>query len=215
MIKSEPRTPPEPRNSQVTGHNALSPWCWAPEGMTATFGRHPLGEALSCVRRNEAPHNTGAVHLFGECGIPFRRPVQGCRVSGDPHWLKSAPRRRDVTHQQGAVEDRTAWREPVRVIKEAGTNGMDLDRLDAPAVRAQFHAVEPPRITGGGESRRVALEEVGCLPQVSEQPAPLKPLRCPDVDANAGRAISTGESHVEIVRCLVDVEQRPVVLTGE
>ncbi len=61
-------------------------------------------------------------------------------------------------HQQGAVEDRTAWREPVRVIKEAGTNGMDLDMLDAPAVR---------------------------------------------------------ESHVEIVRCLVDVEQRPVVPAGE
>lgn len=28
MIKSGSRTPPEPRNSQVTGHNALSPWCW-------------------------------------------------------------------------------------------------------------------------------------------------------------------------------------------
>ena len=37
MIKSEPRTPPEPRNSQVTGHNALIPWCWVLFGLATTM----------------------------------------------------------------------------------------------------------------------------------------------------------------------------------
>ena len=75
--------------------------------------------------------------------MPYWQPVQGCRVCGDPHWLKSAPCHRNVTHQQGTVEDRTARREPVRVIEEAGTNGVNLDWLDAPEIGAQFHAVEP------------------------------------------------------------------------
>jgi hypothetical protein len=78
----------------------------------------------------------------------------------------------------------------VRVIEEAGTNGVNLGGLDAPEAGAKFHAVESLPITGDGESRRAAPEEVRCLLQVSEQPAPLNSLRCPDIDVNAGPAIT-------------------------
>jgi hypothetical protein len=90
-------------------------------------------------------------------------------VSGDPYRLKSAPRHRNVTYQQGTVEDRTAWGKPVQVIEEAGTNGVNLDGLGAPEVGAKFHAVESLPIAGDGESRTAAPEEVGCLPQGGKQ----------------------------------------------
>ena len=58
-------------------------------------------------------------------------------------------------------------------------------------------------------------EEIRCLPQVSEQRAPLQPLCHKDVDAHVGSAISAGEGHVELPRGLADIEGRAVVLAGE
>src|SRR5260370_17805000 len=90
------------------------------------------------------PVRQGQGVLFDGCGIPYRQSVHRWRVWGDPDWLKSAPRHRNVAHQQATVEDRTAWGQPVRVIEEPGTYAANLDSLSSPRIGRQSHAPAPP-----------------------------------------------------------------------
>jgi len=89
---------------------------------------------------------------------------------------------------------------------------VNLDRLGNPVASVELHAVEHARIARRRESRRAVPEEVRCLLHTGEQRAPLKPLRHADVDADAGHAIDAGESHMEVLCSLADVEGRTVVL---
>src|SRR5260370_42155444 len=94
------------------------------------------------------PVRQGQGVLFDGCGIPYRQSVHRWRVCGDPDWLKSAPRHRNVAHQQGTVADRTAWGEPVRASEEAGTYRVTLDWLPPPESWVPIPAVQPLPITG-------------------------------------------------------------------
>src|SRR5215471_17193389 len=82
----------------------------------------------------------------------LRRCQVGRRQGGPGGWY--------VAHQESAVEGRAARREPARIVEETRGYGEHLGRLHDPAAGAQFQAVEPVAVPGGGESRRAVPEEL-------------------------------------------------------